>query len=350
MRPQPTSIHDVAARAGVSAATVSRALRGIPGVALRTRQTVEQAAHDLGYIASPSASGLSTGRTGAVGIVTPWLSRWFFAAAIEGIRHSLVEYGYDALLYPAAGDVPDEHARRAGLDLRALNKRVDGVIALNVPIGVSSLREIHVPLVTIGGNIPGIAGVVIDDVAVGRDATKHLLNLGHCAIAFIGEDPDAVFGFTAAADRLRGYREELAAAGITAHPGLVEVSGFGIEQAGNAFRRMWEKVCRGELPTVTAVFAVNDEAAIGVLRAASELGLRVPADVSVIGVDNHDLSYLFDLTTIAQPVREQGRLAAQMMIESIRGGTFDCPMVIGHQLIMRKSTGIAPGPGSVPSS
>jgi LacI family repressor for deo operon, udp, cdd, tsx, nupC, and nupG len=333
---QTIGINEVAALAGVSPATVSRALRGIPGVAPKTRAVVEQAAERLGYVASPSASSLSTGRSGAIGILAPWLSRWFFASAIEGAQRAL--HGrYDVLLYPAgAGVVPG-----AGkLDVRALHKRVDGVLALNAPVGIDALSDLRIPVVTIGGIYHGFGAVLLDDVKVGRKATDHLISLGHRVIAFIGLDPDRVYGFTSADDRFAGYRESLAAAGLDFHETLVETSGFNIQAGSDALQRVWSAVTDGRAPTPTAVFAVSDEVAIGVMAAARRLGLSVPADLSVIGVDNHDMSYLFDLTTISQPVREQGELAAQLLLETIQNPNSEPSRIfVDSSIVYRNSTG-----------
>src|SRR5664279_1316302 len=130
---EPAGIVEVAALSGFSPATVSRALRGLPGVSATTRQAVEAAALKLGYFPSPSAAALTTGRTNAIGVIAPWVSRWFFTTVIEGAQEVLTQQGYDLLLYPLglAGG-----RRTGGLDARALNKRVDGLLALNVPLSL----------------------------------------------------------------------------------------------------------------------------------------------------------------------------------------------------------------------
>ncbi len=333
-------ITEVAALAGVSPATVSRALRGIPGVAAATRSAVQAAADHLGYVPSPSAASLSTGRAGAIGILAPWLSRWFFAAAIEGAQQTLHNGGYDLLLYPAGSGV----VRTAGaIDVRALHKRVDGVIALNVPVGIDSLSDFRIPVVTIGGWYAGMGAVSVDDIWVGRQATDHLVGLGHRVISALGEDPDRIYGFTAASDRLAGYRQALDDAGIVSDPGLVETTGFSVKGGEEGFHRQWQAAQTGRIPYPTAVFAVSDEIAMGVLYAAAELGLRVPEDLSVIGVDDHDMAYLFGLTTVSQPVRLQGELAAKMLLEQIKHPTASGTRVtVDSRLLIRKTTGPAP--------
>lgn len=307
-------IAEVAALAGVSPATVSRALRGIPGVAAATRSSVRAAAEQLGYIASPSAASLSTGRAGAIGVISPWFSRWFFAAAVEGVQSAVLAQTYDLLLYSATLAVSAEVHR---VNLRSIHKRVDGVIAVNVPISPEQFGDFRVPVVTLGSHYPGVSAVSVDDQCVGVMAVDHLLSLGHRTIAFLGQDPDRMYGFTAAADRLTGYRRSLTTAGIEADERLIETTGFSTQGGAESFRRLWSAVEAGRVPRPTAIFAVCDEVAMGIIHEAAERGIRVPEDLSVIGVDDHDLAYLFGLTTVWQPVREQGAMASRLLLERI---------------------------------
>lgn len=344
---EPAGIVEVAALSGFSPATVSRALRGLPGVSAPTRRAVEDAASKLGYFPSPSAAALTTGRTNAVGVIAPWVSRWFFSAVVEGAQEVLAQQGYDLLLYPigVAGG-----RRDGGLDTRSLNKRVDGLLALNVPLAensVVSLHSLRVPVVTVGTAVEGMSSVLVDNVEVGRLATQHLLDLGHRRIAFFGDDLDEMHGFTAATDRHRGYDLALLAAGIEPDPDLSERTGFSMDGGEAAMHRMFGGRRRNfELPT--AIFAVSDEVAMGVLYAARGHGLKVPRDLSVVGVDGHDFAYLFDLTTISQPVRDQGRIAARLLLERVNTAQSRPPSVVsvGCDLIRRGTTGPARTIGS----
>ena len=181
---------------------------------------------------------MTTGRTNAIGVIAPWVSRWFFSAVIEGAQEVLAQQGYDLLLYPigVAGG-----RRAGGLDTRSLNKRVDGLLALNVPLAdksVVSLRDLRVPVVTVGTAVEGMSGVLVDNVEVGRQATQHLLDLGHRRIAFFGDDLDDMHGFTAAVDRHRGYDLTLQAAGIEPDPALVQRTGFSMDGGEAALHRI----------------------------------------------------------------------------------------------------------------
>lgn len=335
------TIAEVAALAGVSPATVSRAMRGLPGVSPATRASVQRAASQLGYVASPSAAALTTGRTNAIGVLAPWVSRWFFASVIEGAQHVVTELGYDLLLYPigaSAGQHPD------GLSIRALDKRVDGVLAVNVPLNppsIHALQSMRVPVVMVGTEVAGMSAVLVDNVTVGRLATEHLLGLGHRRIAFFGIDPDDVFGFTVAAERRAGYDQALRAAGLSIDESLVHTTSLAVASGEAALRREWKRVDGQVALLPTAIFAVCDEVAMGVMYAARAYGLRVPDDLSVIGVDNHDLSYLFDLTTVGQPVRAQGGMAARMLLQQMTDPNRRAPSAarVDPALIIRGSTG-----------
>lgn len=336
----PIGIVEVAAASGFSPATVSRALRGMPGVSASTRVAVEKAAATLGYFPSPSAAALITGRTNTFGIVAPWVSRWFFSAVIDGAQEVFGAAGYDLLLYP----VTTPTSARGGyvVDARAIGKRVDGLLALNVPLlhsSLASLHTLHIPVVTVGTAVQGLSGVLVDNEQVGRMAARHLLALGHRRIAYFGDDEGhRADGFTVATDRARGFELEMREAGIEPDPQLFQVSGFSIDGGEAALHRAFSQP---GVPPPTAIFAVCDEVAMGAMYAARARGLRVPGDLSIIGVDGHDFAYLFDLSTVAQPVKDQGRIAARLLLEQVNSPTPRPPSVVsvGCELIRRGTTG-----------
>jgi DNA-binding LacI/PurR family transcriptional regulator len=339
-------IDDVARLAGVSTATVSRALRGLPVVTPQTRDRVLSAAAELGYVASPSASRLAGGRSGSVGVVVPRVTRWYFATLVDAAEEVLRASGHDVLLFNLAGR---QAATRRLFHGSGLHKRVDALILACVPRTAeddAALDRLGMPMVVIGGRRPGWGSVCIDDQAAARAATEHLISLGHRRIAhLVGESHDE-FASTVHIDRLAGYRQALCAAGLQPDEALeVEVE-FTVD--GGA-RGMAELVRRGELPT--AVFAACDEIAMGAMRTLRESGLRVPTDVSVIGIDDHDLSAVLGLTTVAQPAVAEGRLAASMLLESLTGGAQVHPIdvVVPTRLVRRETTApprLTPLPGA----
>ncbi|WP_033344445.1 LacI family DNA-binding transcriptional regulator [Catenuloplanes japonicus] len=329
-------IDDVAREAGVSTATVSRALRGLPMVSEATRQRVLEAATRLGYIASPSASRLAGGRTGCVGVVVPRITRWFFSTVVEAAEHSLHEAGYDVLLFNLGGS---EQARLKLLRTGALRQRVDAIMMISMPLqpdDFAAVSRLELPGVTVssGTPVPGWPSVRIDDVAAARDAVGHLIGLGHTRIARICGKSSDELALTAHVDRQRGYHEALRHAGIVPDPAL-EVEGA-LDLAGGAAAA--EELLRRGVP-FTAIYAICDEAAMGALTTLRRHGLRVPEDVSLIGIDDHDLAPAVGLTTVAQPAAEQGRRAVETLL-SPTGPQGD--VLLPTHLTIREST--APPP------
>ena len=335
-----TGIKDVAREVEMSTATVSRALRGLPGVSDETRTKVMETARRLGYVPSPSAAGLASGQTRTVAVIVPWVTRWFFAAVVQGAEEVLRERGYDLLLYNLAGD---ESARHRVFETSLLTKRVDAVLVLSLkpsPDELARLEKLGRPVIVVGADVPGWATVRIDDEEAARSAVRHLVELGHRRIAYVGGATEGVLDFTAPVARLAGYCAALADAGLRHDPALEADGEFSV--AGGT-RAALELLSRPERPT--AVFAASDEMAFGVLRTARELGLRVPEDLSVIGIDDHEMAEIFDLTTVAQPVHEQGRVAAQQVLAALAGSRWVPEQVLlPTRLVVRRTTA-APRPG-----
>ncbi|MDG4795936.1 LacI family DNA-binding transcriptional regulator [Micromonospora sp. WMMD1082] len=337
-----TKIDDVARLAGVSTATVSRALRGLPTVSAATRRRVLAAAEQLQYAVSPSASRLAGGRTGTVAVVVPRITRWFFGVVVEAVEDFLHQAGYDLLLHNLGGR---ERNRQRLLRAANLQKRVDAIMLVATPLlpaDLTALATLDLPGVAIssGTIVPGWPCVRIDDVAAARTATRHLLDLGHRRIAHISGDPDDELAFSAHLDRRRGYQEALRGAGLRPDPSLDVESSFDI--AGGT-RATEELLRRGDPPT--AIFAACDEMAMGALTALRDAGLQVPRDVSVIGIDDHALSGVLGLSTIAQPAAEQGRLAAQLLLDPLSGRAGEVgmirpgsPVILPTRLVVREST------------
>jgi DNA-binding LacI/PurR family transcriptional regulator len=332
-----TTIKDVAEAAGVSIATVSRALHGLPRVSEATRQRVLAAAAELRYVASPSAASLASGQTNAIGVVAPFVNRWYFAAIVHSAEERLRKAGYDLLLYSLG---TDNHERRRAFSGTLLRKRVDGVLVLGLhptPDEVAALSTVGGPVAIVGAKVPGWASVRIDDEGAARCAVRHLLDLGHRRIGFIGGDDPLHTAMPA--DRRCGYRAELATAGLPAAGELEAGGGFTVNGGYAAAQRL---LALPEPPT--ALFAASDEMAMGALQAARRSGLRVPEDVSVIGIDDHEMADLMDLTTVAQPVVAQGVLAAEMILTALTDP--DRPLsavTVPTELVVRGTTSSPPG-------
>ncbi len=342
-----TSIKDVAREVGVSTATVSRALRGLPRVSDETRVKVLQVAARLDYVASPHAASLASGQTRAVGVIVPFVTRWFYGSVIQGAEELLREAGYDLLLYNLAGD---EAARHRVFRTHLLHKRVDAVLVLSLnPTDeeVAALAKLDRPVAVVGATVEGWSSVRIDDVETARIAVRHLVELGHRRIGYVGGSLEEQLDFAAPLDRLNGYRAAMADAGLTVESSMEVVGDFTV-RGGLAATRLLLDV----EPRPTAVFAASDEMAVGAVHAVREAGLRVPEDVSVIGIDDHEMAEFFELTTVAQPVREQGQLAARLLLEALDDDFDDPPtpptITVPTRLVVRRTT--APPPGGQPST
>ncbi|KHK98927.1 transcriptional regulator [Microbacterium mangrovi] len=327
-----SGIADVARVAGVSKSTASRALSGSGYVSEDTRRRVADAAASLGYVPSTSAVSLATGRTRTVGVMMPTVTRWFFAEVLEGIQHSLLQHGLDLTLYTAGPD-------RASHDIVYRDflsqRRFDGLIAVGLdPVDrdVDMMRSLERPVVTVAsGDIAGV-DVAIDDEYAVRRATEHLIDLGHRSIVFLG-GPRAHWAHVDEL-RFRGYLRTMESAGLGAHAHHVTCPVTlpgGFEAAVDLLSYPEQRP--------TGIVAVCDEVAIGAIIAARRLGISVPAELSVIGIDDHEYAEMFSLTTLAQNPRQQGALAVDLLAQRIAD-----PTIVGGvkplraRLVSRHST------------
>ncbi|MGM1018105.1 MAG: LacI family DNA-binding transcriptional regulator [Actinomycetota bacterium] len=327
-----STIADVAARAGVSKATASRALSGRGYVSDETRERVTNAASELAYIAHPTATSLATGRTGTVGVVMPTVDRWFFAELLEGIQESLLESDHDLTLYGVREGSP---ARARIFEHVLPRRRFDGMIAIGIQPDAHELERLLSmgrPLVSIGPHSDLSSAVSIDDTSAARIATEHLLDLGHTDIAFVG----GVAGRLDVGDsrRLAGYRDAMTTAGHASrirHASTLPTMHGGYAAAVDLLGD------RRSRPT--AVVGACDEAAIGAVIAARRLAISVPTELSVVGIDDHEHAEMFALTTIRQHPREQGRAAVALLRARMDDPRAPVEHVIAaSRLVVRSST------------
>ena len=341
-----TKIQKVAELAGVSTATVSRALAGKSSVSPPTRVRVESAAKELGYVVSAAASSLASGRTRNVGVVTPFLNSWFFTTVLKGAQRALADAGYDLTLYHLDTDQGSDLPHAANPRRRQLfedflqRKRVDALIAVTLEIGQDELaymRRLGKPVVGLGGPLTGVPTLSVDDRAIAHLATDHLIALGHTQIAYIGGDLVFEMDFNLPSNRRDGYEKALTEAGFSLEPLLVRSANFTIPGGYAATLQL----LKDPLVHPTAIFAASDEMAIGAILAARDLGKSVPEDLSIIGIDGHDLSEFFGLTTIDQHPESQGRLAVERLLNELESGVV-APhpdnTYLPHDLVVRRST------------
>ena len=331
------TIKDIARIAKVSHSTVSRALRNSPLANAETAATIRRIAQEQGYAVSAAARSLVTKRTHSIGVVVTSIADPFVGEVFIGIEDVTQARGYSLLLANCHAD-PTRELRAVRL-LR--EHRVDGILVSASRVGALYMRllaKINVPVVLINNEHPGefIFSVTIDNVNAARDATRHLVDLGHRRIGYIGNQ----FGLQADTDRFAGYRQVLEEADIGFQPELV-THGNGKPEGG--MHGMERLLALPERPT--AVFCYDDMGAIGAMRAAREHGMRVPDDLSIVGLDDLFLASYTDppLTTIQQPKEYMGRLAAEILLDLLSGGKPQSHVTLPGKLIVRQSTAPAPG-------
>ncbi|MEF3121737.1 LacI family DNA-binding transcriptional regulator [Kocuria flava] len=338
----PPRLQDVADRAGVSTATVSRALSGRGHVSSRARAKVQQAAQELGFVVSYHASSLASGRSRNIGVVLPYVDRWYFSTVLEGATGALMDAGYDLSLYNFEGD----RYRETVLTDFLLRKRLDAAVAVSLyldPTETAQLLAAGIPLVGVGGPLEGVPTISIDDLDVGRRATEHLIGLGHRRIAHIGGVNEHGRYFAMSRGRRAGYEHALAGAGLPVDPAWSLVSDYTFT---DAYQRA-KNFLADPTSRPTAIFAASDEMAAGAILAARDLGLTVPGDLSVIGVDAHPIGEAFGLTTIDQHARQQGTRAVDRLLEHLAGKNNEpTNEVLPAHFVVRSSTGPATDPAN----
>lgn len=331
----PATIDDVARAAGVSTATVSRALNNHPYVATATRQRVMEAAARLRYIANPNAARLASGTTRTVGIVAPVLTSWYTSEVVAGMEEVCAEQGFDLLISTAD---PAAVERMMSGEAR-FRQRVDGMVLVDVMVreaGAERLARADVPVVVLGEALGAVESVSVDNVAGASMAVQHLIDLGHRHIGVIGGVSNAPGASDVPNDRLAGVLRTLGANGLELPPSHLVDGGFEIEGGRTAMHALLDLA-----NPPTGVFAMSDEMGFGAVQALRERGLVPGTDVSVIGFDDHPVADAVGLSTIRQPVRAIGRCGAEMLFRLVAGETRGGHRQMQVTLVQRTSTGPA---------
>jgi LacI family transcriptional regulator len=306
------TIQDVARSAGVSVSTVSRVLNDKDDVAPDTYVKVKEVIAELGYTSSLAAKSMRSRRTGVIGLILPDLEDPFCIQVVKGIHNAIVALGYDLIAYTSGSIKKHPKAERERQYVSLLNGSLTDGIILVAP--AANTFTTPAPLVAIDPNnqCPDCLTVIATNRDGAFEAMRCLIGLGHRRIGFIGGRPD----LQSARQRLQGYKAALRQADIGHDPDLIAVGDFTRATGVRCAQRLLA------LPAPpTAIFAANDESAIGAIEAAHAAGLRVPDDLSVLGFDNiPEASYCHPaLTTVDQFIDRMGYMATEMLVALIQG-------------------------------
>lgn len=331
------TIDDVAKLAGVSIATVSRALHKPAVVSEKTRDKVNTAVAQTGYTQNAMARNLRLDRTGMVVVLVPDISNPFFSEILSGIEFVATREGYNILI----GNTNNDPAREHIYANYVRSNLADGILLLNghVPVdeadfGKNGSGRSFPPMVALCERIPGLnyPSVLIDNVSASKIATEYLIDLGHKDIVHVAGPADNIL----TKDRRTGFFVALEEAGIIENQDRIYYGDFSIESGKQVFAEIMKRQ-----PKPTAVFCANDEMAMGVISAAREAGFDLPNDLSVVGFDDIQFSESFhpSLTTIHQPRRQIGAVAMEQLVDLLANpeAEKDKVTILDSKLMIRES-------------
>jgi len=327
-------MRDVAEKAGVSITSVSHFINDTRPISDALKTQIEHAMLDLHFQPNALARSLRLKQTNSVGIIVPDSANPFFASVTRSIEKALFAHQYNVILGNSDGNLD-----RALLYLKVMTERqVDGLIFIDVgaPSDIlnNALRNLTIPILLIDRIVPGVEVdyVTVTNIQGGFDATQHLISLGHRRIACV-TGPQ---GLTASIDRVAGYRRALNKATIPLNDDLIFTGDFQFESGYEGAHHLL-----GLSPRPTAIFACNDLMAVGVIRAATELGIDVPTQLSVVGFDDIPLAKFSSptLTTVSQPTEEIGMMTAKRLLERMQNQELPPEQqILKTQLLIRQTT------------
>ncbi len=308
-----STIKDVARMAGVSISTVSKFING-GNVLEENRLQIENAIETLNYQVNTVARGMKTRKTMSVGVLIPSLADYYGVSILSCIDQELYNSGYSTIICDYSQTDPTGASDKINF---LINKQVDGIIMQPINVrqeDVDRAAKAEVPIVFVDIEDPSIAcdSVTIDNVDIAYRITQHFIDNGHRRIGFIGGQE----GVNTTDDRVKGYKDALAAAGIAPSPKLIHLENVSEESGYLAMMRFMN------LPEPpTAVFASGNDLTCGVVMYANEKHLKIPEDLSFVGFENQTIAHVYNptLTIGIQPLRKIGQTAARMLLERMRG-------------------------------
>lgn len=324
------TIEDVAQIVGCSVGTVSRAINNRKGVSEKTRKRILKTMEEIGYQPNAVAQSLTLKQTHSIGVIIPDISHDFLGGVALAIEDELSRHHYDMLLFNTKWDPQMERKKL----LLAQAKRVDGIILKPAVDDIPFMKPIHTPTVLVSQTYTGNTSFVdIENETAGYLATSHLLDCGYRRIAFLGGNP--VTGMVR--QRLDGYLHALAERGIPVDPRLICHCDYTISDGS---RHMDALLALPEPPD--AVFCCSDASALGACKSADEHGYHIPEQIGIVGFNDDEIAGIpqVSLTTIGQPRRQIGQLAAQMIINMIENKEDWHPqkVLLSPELIVRSTT------------
>jgi LacI family transcriptional regulator len=324
------TIKDVAKKANVSVATVSRVLNNLPGFSDKTKQKVLNVIKEIEYQPNAIARGLINKRTQTIGVMFPSVSSMLSSMILKGIEQAAHQHNFSVVVCNTAGIRTMEYLRVLG------EKQVDGIIFTSEFLKdeyhrVLQSMRIPVLLVLSGSHSNTVPYVIVDDKLAAYQATEYLIKKGHTKIAIIsGTNEDLLAGVL----RINGFLQALQDNGIQYNDQRHVIGDFTFKSGCDAMEKLLQRA-----PDTTAVFATSDEMAAGVLTVAAKHGIRVPDQLSVIGFDNLKLAEMVTppLTTVEQPLIKMGEYAAEKLITMIETGKMIDSSIMPHRIVERQS-------------
>jgi len=310
-----STVYDVANKAGVSIATVSRVVNFPDKVNPETRRKVLQAIDALGYVPKAEAAARARKSAGRIGVLAPLFAHPSFLQRLRGVAHALTTLPYELCIYNV-----DSAARRDSYVMSlALTRRLDGLILMALPFNqaiVERLVNHSMETVSIEVTHPSFSSIEIDDFAGGRMAAEYFIRKGHTRLGFIGDTDMPEYAFPTSDRRLSGYRAALRDADLKLSASYIALAAQTIENGRQSMTLLLD------LPKPpTAIFCSSDTQALGALQAARARGLRVPQDVAIMGFDDLDIAAYIGLTTIRQHLEESGQLAVELLLARLENRT-----------------------------
>jgi DNA-binding LacI/PurR family transcriptional regulator len=326
------TIYDVAKKAGVSTATVSKIINNTGSISEKTKLKVQAVMDELQYQPSMIASALKGKSTHTIGLLIPDLSNPIFAEYAKYIEERAQELGFSVIMCNTDAN-PDKELRYIEL---LKQKQVDGIVIAARFNNIKLLKELikeKFPIAVIAQDLPAlpIDSVTVDDYLGGYQVTEYLLSLGHRKIGVVAE------GDRSSQERIKGYKQALVDTGLDVDEGLI----FVCQQPTRECARLNAGTLIDKEKNLSAIFGCNDLLAVGVIQAARERGLTIPNDLSVIGFDNTDLSEVMypSLTTVQQPLKDIGYHVVDFLTQKIEGNSRTTHrVVLLPNLVIRQST------------